>query len=203
MSDTKEQILMTALRLFARDGYEAVSVSMIAGELGMTKGALYKHYKNKRDIFERIVERMFALDSERAQEYDMPEGTIQETPEAYGAAKLNNIKEFTIAQYSFWTADEFAASFRKMLVLEQYRDAEMNELYQNCVVSGPVQYMEDMFREMMTNGILKAGDPGQLALEFFAPLYLLINMSDGVKNNVDAVKLLEEHIEHFIAHYAN
>ena len=47
MTDTKEQILMTALHLFAQDGYEAVSVSRIAGALGMTKGALYKHYKNK------------------------------------------------------------------------------------------------------------------------------------------------------------
>ena len=36
MIDTKEKILLTALRLFARDGYEAVSVSTIAGELGMT-----------------------------------------------------------------------------------------------------------------------------------------------------------------------
>ena len=44
MQDTKEKILRTALLLFARDGYEAVSVSMIAGELGITKGALYKHY---------------------------------------------------------------------------------------------------------------------------------------------------------------
>ena len=46
MPDTKESILMTALHLFARDGYQAVSVSAIAGELGMTKGALYKHYRN-------------------------------------------------------------------------------------------------------------------------------------------------------------
>ena len=58
MADTKEKILMTALRLFARDGYEAVSVRTIAEELGMTKGALYRHYKNKRDIFNSIVERM-------------------------------------------------------------------------------------------------------------------------------------------------
>ena len=47
---TKEDILIVALHLFARDGYEAVSVSQIAGELGMTKGALYRHYKSKRDI---------------------------------------------------------------------------------------------------------------------------------------------------------
>ena len=51
MSDTKEKILMTALRLFAQDGYEAVSVSTIANELGITKGALYKHYKSKRNPF--------------------------------------------------------------------------------------------------------------------------------------------------------
>ena len=56
--DTKEKILHAALDLFARDGYEAVSVSMIAGELGITKGALYKHYENKRDIFDSIVRRM-------------------------------------------------------------------------------------------------------------------------------------------------
>ena len=42
-TNTKENILIVALRLFAKDGYEAVSVSRIASELGMTKGALYKH----------------------------------------------------------------------------------------------------------------------------------------------------------------
>nr|WP_279220489.1 TetR family transcriptional regulator [Clostridium sp. AF34-10BH] len=30
----------------------------MAGELDMTKGALYRHYKGKRDIFDCIVERM-------------------------------------------------------------------------------------------------------------------------------------------------
>ena len=53
-----EEILIVALHLFARDGYEAVSVSKIAGELDMTKGALYRHYKSKRDIFDCIVQRM-------------------------------------------------------------------------------------------------------------------------------------------------
>ena len=73
MADTKEKILLAALRLFAREGYEAVSVSDIAGELGMTKGALYKHYKNKRDIFDSIVARMFQVDAERSREYGVPE----------------------------------------------------------------------------------------------------------------------------------
>ena len=58
MGNRKEEILIVALHLFARDGYEAVSVSQIAGELDMTKGALYRHYKSKRDIFDCIVQRM-------------------------------------------------------------------------------------------------------------------------------------------------
>ena len=66
MGDTKERILTAALHLFARDGYEAVSVSQIAGALGITKGALYRHYQNKRDIFDHIVARMEDRDKEQA-----------------------------------------------------------------------------------------------------------------------------------------
>ena len=55
--NTKKKILVTALRLFAVYGYEAVSVSQIAGELGMTKGALYKHYKNKLEYIEEFADK--------------------------------------------------------------------------------------------------------------------------------------------------
>jgi AcrR family transcriptional regulator len=54
MQDTKERIMSVSLKLFARDGYEAVSVRTIAGQLGVTQGALYKHYKNKRDILDAL-----------------------------------------------------------------------------------------------------------------------------------------------------
>ena len=66
MANRKEEILIVALHLFARDGYEAVSVSQIARALGITKGALYRHFKSKRDIFDCIVQRMEQGDSEQA-----------------------------------------------------------------------------------------------------------------------------------------
>ena len=46
----------------------------------MTKGALYRHYKSKRDIFDCIVERMDQGDSEQAAEYDMPEDDKESMP---------------------------------------------------------------------------------------------------------------------------
>lgn len=198
MSDTKEKILLTALRLFARDGYEAVSVSAIAGELGMTKGALYKHYKNKRDIFDHIVARMFQVDTERSRQYEVPEEQFDRSPSAYEQVTLENIRRFTLAQFVFWTEDEFASNFRRMLTLEQYRSAEMAELYSSCLVAGPVAYMEDIFREMISSGILNDADPKQLALEFFAPLYLLINMWDQAKDRTALAAMLDCHITGFM-----
>ena len=117
MADTKEKILMTALHLFARDGYEAVSVRNIAEALGMTKGALYRHYKNKRDIFDSIVERMIRIDEERANAHQMPAEKYDTLPDAYENASLENIQKYTVEQFRFWTEDEFASHFRKMLTL--------------------------------------------------------------------------------------
>ena len=72
MSTTKEKILTAALALFAANGYEAVSVSMIADALGITKGALYKHYSNKRDIFDSILRRMEENDRSGAERFSLP-----------------------------------------------------------------------------------------------------------------------------------
>jgi AcrR family transcriptional regulator len=198
MPGTKENILHTALRLFARDGYEAASVSDIAGELGMTKGALYRHYKNKRDILDSIVERMYQIDAERAKKYEVPEETFAKSPSAYRNTAADKIRVFIEAQFHFWTEDEFAGNFRKMLTLEQYRNHEIMELYQKCLVSGPVSYMADLFREMMEQGIWRKSSPQQLALEFYAPFYLLLSVSDATPDKQEAAQLLAAQVERFI-----
>ena len=198
MSDTKGRILLTALQLFARDGYEAVSVRIIAEELGMTKGALYRHYKNKRDIFDSIVEKMIQIDAQRAKEYQMPVERYDEKSDLYENTSFEDIAEYTIEQLKFWTEDNFASLFRRMLILEQYRNAEMAELYSQCIVEGPVSYMEDLFRELMKKGVLKDENPRQLAVEYYAPLFLLINMFDNNGENEEYVEILRNHIKQFI-----
>lgn len=201
MIDTKEKILLTALRLFARDGYEAVSVSTIAGELGMTKGALYKHYKNKRDIFDSIVERMYRIDAERSAQYDVPADTYDADAEAYKSVAWDSIRSFRTAQFVFWTEDDFARSFRRMLTLEQYRNPEMAELYHSCIVDGPVDYMRSIFGEMTASGVLTDVDPELLALEFYSPMFLLIGASDIKQDRKKHLDMLNRHMEQFISCY--
>ena len=201
MADTKEKILMTALHLFARDGYEAVSVRTIAEELNITKGALYRHYKNKRAIFDSIVERMIQIDANRARDYRMPAEQYDTIPDSYENTSVKDIQKYTIEQLKFWTEDDFASPFRKMLTLEQYRSEEMAELYSQCLIAGPVAYMEDLFREMMKKGVLKQENPRQLAVEYYAPLFLLISMSDKTGNNEEYIDIISNHTEHFMQSY--
>ncbi|MFD8594795.1 TetR/AcrR family transcriptional regulator [Kitasatospora sp. NPDC059646] len=59
-SDTRARIIDVALELFAEHGYEKTSLREIADRLGVTKAALYYHFKTKDDIVRGIVEKMAA-----------------------------------------------------------------------------------------------------------------------------------------------
>src|ERR1700728_2627182 len=48
--DTRERILDVALDLFIEKGYDKTSLREIAEQLGVTKAALYYHFKSKQDI---------------------------------------------------------------------------------------------------------------------------------------------------------
>src|SRR5262244_2750364 len=54
--DTRERIQAIALELFAEQGYEKTSLREIAERLGVTKAALYYHFKSKEDIVRSFVE---------------------------------------------------------------------------------------------------------------------------------------------------
>ena len=173
MGNRKEEILIVALHLFARDGYEAVSVSQIAGELDMTKGALYRHYKSKRDIFDCIVQRMEQQDSEQARQNEVPEESIEKVPEEYQNVSVEDFVGYSKSMFEYWTEDDFASSFRKMLTIEQFRSEEMQNLYQQYLVSGPAEYVKDLFKNM------KIKNPEENAVKFYANMFFYYSMYDG------------------------
>lgn len=195
MSDTKEKILNAALTLFAKDGYEAVSVSQIADALGITKGALYKHYASKRDIFEHILARMQLADAENAKEHAMPEETVDKAADAYRKTSIAEIAAYSKAQFRYWTEEEFPANFRKLLTLEQYRSAEMAKLYQQYLASGPLCYMADVFAGLTGDGATAM----QTALDFYGPFFLLYSVYDGAEDKAAVLFAVDRHIDGFAA----
>lgn len=193
--ETKERILETALELFAQSGYLGTSMSDIAARLGITKAALYKHYAGKQEILDRIVQRMNELDAARAAAYEMPGAAPEGFAQAYLNTPLDRIRAYSTAQFDHWTREPFSANFRKMLTLEQYRDARLAQLYQENLASGPVKYMAAIFRPLTDSD----ENAMQLALDFYGPMYLLYSVYDGAADQLAVAPILEAHIDRFIA----
>ena len=53
--NTEERILSQSIRLFLEKGYHGTSIDDITQSAGLTKGALYWHFKSKEDLLRRIV----------------------------------------------------------------------------------------------------------------------------------------------------
>jgi len=59
-TDTRSRVQKVALELFAEHGYEKTSLREIAERLGVTKAALYYHFKSKEDIVHSFTDDYFA-----------------------------------------------------------------------------------------------------------------------------------------------
>ncbi|WP_437617793.1 TetR family transcriptional regulator [Sorangium sp. So ce1151] len=57
---TREQILDAALRVFSRKGYSAATLQDVAAEAGLTRGAVYWHFKGKVELYTALVGERFA-----------------------------------------------------------------------------------------------------------------------------------------------
>ena len=57
LMETKELILKNALDMFAKSGYDSVSIRDIACKVDIKESSIYYHFKNKQDILDSLVVR--------------------------------------------------------------------------------------------------------------------------------------------------
>lgn len=55
-ASSRAKLTLSARALFVAQGYEAASIDGIAAEAGLTKGAFYHHYKDKKAVFLEVFE---------------------------------------------------------------------------------------------------------------------------------------------------
>jgi AcrR family transcriptional regulator len=56
----REQILAAATEAFARNGFAATSLDDIAGQAGIARVLLYRHFDSKTDLYQAVLDRMCA-----------------------------------------------------------------------------------------------------------------------------------------------
>ena len=70
----------------------------------------------------------------------------------------------------------------------------MAVLYQQYLVRGPLEYMRDLFATMMK---ITRDEAHQLALEFYAPVFMLYSLYDGCEDKQEIFDLLDNHFDNF------
>lgn len=198
--NTKEAVAKAALRLFAEHGYDGVSMRDIAAAVDVKPASLYKHFSGKQALFDAVVERMDAAYERFAASLGTPSGEVPQLAGAYAALPIGAIEDMAEAQFRYWTQDEEAVLYRRLLTREQYRDAAMGALYRGRFADGPIAYQAALFDGMVQAGAFAPGDGRLMALEFFAPLMTLMQMHDGCEDDAARARvasLVRAHVERF------
>ncbi len=175
--DRDAEVLDAALGVFAELGFRKASLDDIAGRLGITKGALYRYARDKRDLYRRSVERGFRLwqaSAERAAEA--------------GANPLERFRSACRAAFRY-----LAAEPRLRAVLA--KDPGLFPLFEAAdpfseINARSVRLLQRLIEEAQAAGAFNPGDARAAARVLFS-LYVLFIQKAYVAAEADEEALFE------------
>jgi AcrR family transcriptional regulator len=59
MNSTRQMILQKAFKLFLQSSYDSMSMIKLQEETGLSRGALYHHFKSKEQLFIEVIETFY------------------------------------------------------------------------------------------------------------------------------------------------
>lgn len=119
--NTKELILINALDMFAKSGYNSVSIRDMARKVGIKESSIYYHFKNKQDILDSLV----------AKYENHINGLIDKLQESMSGLNMGEpfswdwLSEFYFEQYLF---EPFCNQMMRFMMIEQSHNDEMRKL---------------------------------------------------------------------------
>lgn len=196
--NTKERILDEALTLFAQKGYGNVFVGDIADAVGIKAPSLYKHYRSKLDIFNAILDEMKKRFEKQTAALSFHGNDVNLDADIFRSITEEGLVDSGKKLFLYFLHDSYECRFRKMLTIEQFQNADLSELYTKQYVDGPLSYQSAMLGMLESAGILRNDDRDVMALQFYAPLYLLLTVCDrDPEREPEMMILLEKHIRLF------
>ncbi len=200
--NTKQKIMKEALTLFAEKGYSDVYVSDIAQAVGIKAPSLYKHFKSKQEIFHAILEEMKKGYTEQAAMLKIDGNNVNVDADIYADISEDSLVEMGKGLFLYFLHDEYTRLFRKMLTIEQFHDSELSDLYSKQYIDDPLKYQSGLFLLLSEQGKLKKRNSDIMALQFYAPIYMLLTVCDRQPDReCEALEMIEEHIRQFNSNY--
>lgn len=160
--ETIKLILDQSLKLFMEKGYDKTSIQDIIDHLGgLSRGAIYHHFKSKEEIFEGVCQR---IGSENSALYE----NIREDKSKNGFEKL---KSMIRSAYLNPNNDAIVAMTRRISVDSKFLSNQIQEIYELVVP----QYIEPVIRQGVRDGSIQTDHPKELAEVIITLLNVWVN----------------------------
>ena len=175
---TKEKIIFQALKLFSRDGFDATSTRAIARSIDCSDAVIYKHFKSKQEILDAII--------------TICSGRLMEKSTQIKAEEIcwKDVEKICLDMFEFQTTDEWIVPFRKLLLIEQFKNPKLEMIYRDVFINKPLLSMEAMFECLISLGYMKPGNPRVYAMDLYSPFFMYHTIGG---DNAEIVENLKEH----------
>ncbi|MEG2297113.1 MAG: TetR/AcrR family transcriptional regulator [Clostridium sp.] len=172
--ETVRLILEESLKLFIKKGYENTSIQDIIDNLGgLSKGAIYHHFKSKEEIFDAACKK---IGDENSIYYDK----IRDDKNKNGYEKL---KTMIMAAYANPNNDAVISMTTQIMSDPKFMMNQIEEMYE---IVAP-NYIEPIIRQGIRDGSIKTDYPKELAEVMITLLNIWINPIIA-KTSVDEMK---------------
>jgi AcrR family transcriptional regulator len=182
---TRERLLDASLELFARHGYAATSVRMIAAEVGIRDSAIYAHFPSKQAIYAALFDEAGPVSTDAI---DVDLDQLAESEPAVGIPLL--VRKIIAA----WSTPR-ARLFASVLLREGSPDGRGMSGVAAMVAQARTR-LEPPFRAWLAAGKLRSDlDAEQLVWELATPLAALRFLhlhADATRSDLAAVRRLAD-----------
>lgn len=192
---TKEKIVYEALNLFSMQGYNAVSVRDISRAVGIKESSLYNHFKNKQDIFDEVVEVCYKKATTFYEAMQIPYTIEDSKIDMYQGISDELLIQITFKVFEYYFCDEYAVKFRRMLIIEQFNNKRIQELYRELYMEDVIHFQSSIFKYLISKGAFRNADPEYIATAFYSPIFLMLNQYDEFNDEVK--QKLKRHVLEF------
>ena len=199
--NTKQEILEASLELFSVQGFEATSISQIAGAVGIRKASLYSHFENKQAILDAIKKNVLEQ-YEQHSIFARMDWDKSDDAEDKSALTPDAAAQMILGQICYILHDPHISKARKMLTVEQFRNPELAKLQTKQNYSDVMQYFTGLMRYLIRQGALTEDDPEIMAAQLCLPISAWINLCDREpERESEVMELVDKHIRQFFRRY--
>jgi AcrR family transcriptional regulator len=147
-SATRNELLITSIRLFIEKGYEGTSVRDISGKLGIQSASIYNHFKGKDEILKAALD--FAKES-----YGMYLARVKE-----GLANAQTFEDIVTVLFSEpkIMRNELPCYAFGLVTQMQFESDYAWEIYNECYIKESIEVYKKSLDSCIERGLMKQGD---------------------------------------------